>query len=93
MILDCVSVGLELFSSGLMVLRLCWDDLEMFWSVLGQFWMVLGCSGMVLGLCGNGFVVVLGWLCNSSCCFIASRVSLSYIWSRCHPLFSYKKEP
>ena len=80
------SVGFELFWDGLMVLRLFWDDLKMFWGVLEQFWMVLGCSGMVLGLCGDGFVVVLGWLCNSLCCFIASRVSLSHIWSRCHPV-------
>ena len=36
--------------------------LENVLGVLELFWMVLGCSGMVLGLCGDGFVVVLGWL-------------------------------
>ena len=56
------SVGFEMFWDGLMVFRLFWDDLNMFGGVLEQFWMVLGCSVMVLGLCGDGFVVVLGWL-------------------------------
>ena len=36
MMLVC-SIGFELFSDDLMVLRLFWDELKMFWSVLGQF--------------------------------------------------------